>query len=57
MIFEPTQFKVIVELLQQLIYIGYGDIYTDNYFNGQLYYISIFASPLSDADLAIVESQ
>jgi hypothetical protein len=38
-------------------YIGYGDIYTDNYFNGQLYYISIFASPLSDADLAIVESQ
>ena len=38
-------------------YIGCGDIQNKYYFNGQLYYFSIFSSPLSDADRAIVESQ
>lgn len=36
-------------------YIGYG--FVSNYFNGQMYYLSIFSSPLSDADRAIVEAQ
>ena len=38
-------------------YIGYGDSLNNNYFNGQMYYMSIFSSPLSDADRAIVEGQ
>ena len=37
--------------------IGYGESANNNYFNGQMYYLSIFASPLSDADRAIVEAQ
>jgi hypothetical protein len=38
-------------------YIGYGDSINNNYFNGQMYYLSIFSSALSSTDRAIVESQ
>ena len=38
-------------------YIGYGESLNNNYFNGQMYYLSIFSSPLSNIDRVIIEAQ
>jgi hypothetical protein len=38
-------------------FIAYGDTFNNNYLNGQLYYVAIFNTSLSNADRLIVESQ